>query len=207
MQALASLTRSDFEAVGLLTVYEAIAGLTVLHHLPIELIRRQASSLGLPMHEVPFRADDETSYSRHMSERLSQIRAAEGVCTIAYGDLYLPDVRRAREDRLAEIGFQGLFPLWGLDSELSARRFIDAGWDARIIAVDVAAMDEEFLGRRYDAQLLTDLPITVDRSGERGEFHTFVIDGPLLKAPVELPSHRAFSPSAGIRACHFSRLD
>ena len=106
------------------------------------------------------------------------------VTGIAFGDLFLEDVRAYRERRLDVSGFEPVFPIWGQDTSALARRFIDDGFAARIVCVDTTQLDSSFAGRQFDRQLLADLPSTVDPCGERGEFHTFVSHSPDFSSPV-----------------------
>jgi diphthamide synthase (EF-2-diphthine--ammonia ligase) len=107
-----------------------------------------------------------------------------GVEAVAFGDLFLEDVRAYREGRLAAAGKRGLFPLWGQDTAALAQEFIDAGFEATLVCVDPRAVDPAFCGRRYDERLLAQLPPGVDPCGENGEFHTFVYAGPIFAAPI-----------------------
>jgi len=103
-----------------------------------------------------------------------------GVEAVAFGDLFLEDVRAYREDRLAAAGKRGLFSLWGRDTRALAHEFLDGGFEATLVCVDPRALNPAFCGRRYDEQLLAELPQSVDPCGENGEFHTFVSAGPIF---------------------------
>jgi len=114
-----------------------------------------------------------------MERALAEIaREYPAVRRIAFGDLFLEDVRRYREDRLGPLGFAGLFPLWGQPTDMLARQFIDRGFEARLVCVDTTQLDGSFAGRAFDHAFLSELPSSVDPCGERGEFHTFVAAGP-----------------------------
>ncbi len=120
-------------------------------------------------------------------ERMAQAFAAEplaSVRTVAFGDLFLADIRAYREQRLAASGRSGVFPLWGLDTGALAREFVEAGFEAYLVCVDPRALPASFAGRRYDERLLTELPDGVDPCGENGEFHTFVHAGPIFGEPI-----------------------
>jgi len=120
-----------------------------------------------------------------MARTLVQLKSLHpDVGRIAYGDLFLEDVRRYREERLAPLGFEGVFPLWGRPTDALAREFVDRGFEARLVCVDTTQLDASFAGRRFDHALLDELPPSVDPCGERGEFHTFVSNGPGLATPV-----------------------
>jgi diphthamide synthase (EF-2-diphthine--ammonia ligase) len=109
---------------------------------------------------------------------------ADGIDRVAFGDLFLEDVRRYREERLGPIGVTPLFPIWGTPTDVLARRMVDAGLRARLTCVDPKALDARFAGREFDAALLAELPASVDPCGERGEFHTFAHAGPMFRHPV-----------------------
>jgi diphthamide synthase (EF-2-diphthine--ammonia ligase) len=112
------------------------------------------------------------------SERLGS------VTEVAFGDLFLEEVRAYREERLASAGKHGLFPLWGRDTSQLARDFIKAGFQAVLVCVDPCKLDRAFAGRSYDERLLSELPAEVDPCGENGEFHTFVLGGPIFRRPI-----------------------
>jgi diphthamide synthase (EF-2-diphthine--ammonia ligase) len=107
-----------------------------------------------------------------------------GTAAVAFGDLFLADIRAYREERLAAAGRQAIFPLWDRDTAALAREFIGAGFGATLVVVDTEQLDPSFVGRRFDAELLADLPEGVDPCGENGEFHTFVDSGPIFDAPI-----------------------
>jgi diphthamide synthase (EF-2-diphthine--ammonia ligase) len=116
-----------------------------------------------------------------------------GVATVVFGNIFLEDVRRYREEKLLLAGMRGAFPLWHRDSKVLAHRFIDLGFRAVLCCVDTTALGQEFAGRLYDQQLLADLPPGADPCGENGEFHSFVYDGPSFAGPVAYtPGERVF---------------
>ena len=121
---------------------------------------------------------------KHAWPRRSASPPLSDVEEVAFGDLFLEDVRAYREERLAATGRRGLFPLWGHDTGVLAREFIAAGFQARIVSLDPRVLDASFAGRAYDEQLLAELPASVDPCGENGEFHTFVHAGPIFSQPV-----------------------
>ena len=179
--ALAALREDpSVEIVGLLTSvtrgYERIS----IHGVRRTLLDAQVRQIGLPLYEIVLeQSSSNEAYETAVATTLAEIRHREPqVRWIAYGDLFLEDVRRYREEQLARHGFTGLFPLWGRDTTALAREFIDRGFEARLVCVDTTQLDARFSGRAYDHALLDELPATVDRCGERGEFHTFVSAGP-----------------------------
>ncbi len=162
------------EVVGLLTTVTEPFDRVSIHGVRTELLDRQARELGLPVHSVrlPYPCPNEV-YERRMARACRQLRAA-GVTIVAFGDLFLEDVRAYRESRLAGTGLSALFPLWGRPTGPLAREMLAAGLGARIVCLDPRKAPARFAGRRFDARLLDELPSGVDPCGENGEFHTFV---------------------------------
>jgi len=178
----------DVDVVGLLTTINRDAGRVSMHAVREQLLDEQAAALGLPVTKVliPEQCVN-ADYERAMAAALDQARAT-GVTAIAFGDLFLEDVRRYREERLADTGITPLFPLWGLDTTQLARAMVDAGLRAYITCVDPRHLDREFAGRIFDADLLEILPAAVDPCGERGEFHTFAFAGPMFAHSIAIDS-------------------
>ena len=175
------------EVAGLLTSvtrdYERIS----VHGVRRSLLERQAERLRLPLFTIeldPTTTND--AYEKAFLSALERVRRELPDATaIAFGDLFLADVREYRERLLGSTGFEPIFPIWGLDTAELARRFVRDGFAARIVCVDTTQLDGAFAHRVFDDSLLADLPSTVDPCGERGEFHTFVSDGPGYDGPVE----------------------
>jgi uncharacterized protein (TIGR00290 family) len=155
-----------------------------MHGVRRDLLSRQAQAAGLALVEVeiPAQCTNEV-YEQRMGQVLAHppLRDAEA---IAFGDLFLADVRAYREERLAQIGKRAVFPLWGRDTAELATEFIAAGFEAVLVCVDPTKLDGAFAGRHFDAHLLADLPPGVDPCGENGEFHTFVHAGPIFSDPI-----------------------
>jgi uncharacterized protein (TIGR00290 family) len=178
------LSAGEVEVDGLLTTVAREDGRIPMHGVTGRLLALQAEAVGLPLREIPIPTpcpDDE--WERAVGEALSAARR-RGVTAVAFGDLFLQDIRDYRESRLVATGLAALFPLWGRPTEELARRMIAGGLAARITCVDSTQLDSSFAGRAFDAALLDDLPESVDRCGERGEFHTFVHAGPMLSRPL-----------------------
>jgi uncharacterized protein (TIGR00290 family) len=169
---------------GLITTVTETYNRISMHGVRRELLALQAQELGLPLIEVsiPPACPNET-YDARMHEAFASERLGQ-VTEVAFGDLFLEDVRTYREARLAAAGKRGLFPLWGRDTTQLARDFIKAGFQATLVCVDPRQLDRTFAGRSYDERLLADLPTGVDPCGENGEFHTFVHGGPIFKSPI-----------------------
>ncbi|MGZ8415203.1 MAG: Dph6-related ATP pyrophosphatase, partial [Gemmatirosa sp.] len=140
--------------------------------------------VGLPLHVVtlPWPCPNE-EYERRMRAATTSL-VEEGFTHVAFGDVFLDDVRAYRERALEGTGLAPLFPLWGRDTLSLSREMVEAGLDAWIVTLDPKLLDPRFAGRRYDTALLDELPAHVDPCGERGEFHTFVHDGPIFRRPV-----------------------
>ena len=155
-----------------------------MHGVRRELLAKQAYAIGAPLVEVripPACVND--VYEARMAEAFGAPPLSD-VEAVAFGDLFLEDVRAYREERLAANDKRGLFPLWGRDTGVLAREFIAAGFQAYIVCLDPRALDASFAGRAYDEQLLADLPAGVNPCGENGEFHTFVHAGPIFTEPI-----------------------
>jgi uncharacterized protein (TIGR00290 family) len=182
--ALWTLRRQLLEPEALITAvtetYERIS----MHSVRRELLARQAEMLGIPLVEVLIPPDCVNEiYEARMSEAFATAPLS-AVEAVAFGDLFLEDVRAYREGRLSAAAKRGLFPLWGHDTAALAREFLEAGFEATLVCVDPRALDPAFCGRRFDERLLTELPHDVDPCGENGEFHTFVSAGPIFAAPI-----------------------
>ena len=180
----ALLMDPTIELRGLLTTitdeYERVS----MHGVRSALVEAQAAALGLPLWTVriPPSATNEI-YEAAMLERLSELRR-DGIETIAFGDLFLEDVRAYRERMVGASGLRPLFPLWGRTTSALAREFIASGFRAVIVCVDPRQIDVSHCGAEFDEGLLDALPSAADPCGERGEFHTFVYDGPMFCEPI-----------------------
>jgi uncharacterized protein (TIGR00290 family) len=174
----------DIEPGALLTTVNQSAQRVAMHAVRTELLEAQADALGLPLWTVaiPYPCPNET-YERAMAEAVARA-VAGGFTHVAFGDLFLEDVRRYREERLAGTGLTPIFPLFGADTPALAREMIAAGLGARLTCVNPKSLDRLFAGREFDARLLDDLPPGVDPCGERGEFHTFAYRGPMFRQPI-----------------------
>jgi uncharacterized protein (TIGR00290 family) len=167
------------------TGYDRIA----IHGVRRSILRRQVEMLGIPLIEagIPPQSDNAT-YEAAFADAISRAAASASgrIDTIAFGDLFLADVRAYREAMLARLGWRGLFPLWGEDTARLARTFVDRGYRAILSCVDTQQLDGAFCGRDFDAALLADLPDGVDPCGENGEFHTCVHGGPIFGGTIAL---------------------
>ena len=174
----------QYEIAALLTTVAADGGRVSMHGVRRVLIEQQAESLGLSLEEVSIPADaSNEEYGARMRALLERY-AEDGVSAVAFGDIFLEDVRAYREEKLALAGMQGVFPLWGRDTAALARAFIDLGFRAVTTCVDSDVLDRSFVGRVIDGRFLSQLPPTVDPCGENGAFHSFVYDGPPFRRPI-----------------------
>lgn len=180
------------ELVGLLTTTREDDARVVMHRTPREVLLAQADALGLPLWQVALPDPCPNAvYQARMSAVIERARA-EQIDAIAFGDLFLADIRAYREDMLRGTGLRAVFPLWGQDTGELARAMIAGGLRATLVAVDLARMGAEWLGRGFDSALLSDLPAAVDPCGEHGEFHTLVTDLPGFARPLALRSGAVF---------------
>jgi uncharacterized protein (TIGR00290 family) len=175
---------NDCRVTALLTTITEEYDRISMHGVRRALLERQAESLGLPLHAVliPPQCINAT-YEERMKEALAQ-HFARGVRRVAFGDIFLEDLRIYREKNLAQVGMQALFPIWKRDTRELAREFVRLGFRAITVCVDPRVLDASFAGRELDASFFVDLPPGVDPCGENGEFHTFVFDGPVFKKPI-----------------------
>jgi uncharacterized protein (TIGR00290 family) len=183
--ALHALRQSpDFEPAGLLTSITEGYDRISIHGVRRELLERQAEAAGLPLYPVMIPRDaSNATYEERMAAVLTAHRD-RGIRRIAFGDLFLEDIRAYRERQVADLGLEAIFPVWGLDTNLFARDVIGLGFEAVLVCVDLRKLDRSFAGRAYDESLLADLPPEVDPCGENGEFHTFVHAGPIFEGRV-----------------------
>ena len=182
------LRRQGVDIAALLTTVNADARRVAMHAVREELLDAQARALNLPLWTVPIPSPCPNDvYERAMAETVARA-VGEGFTHIAFADLFLADIRRYREERLADSGLTPLFPLFGESSATPAlaREMIRGGLRARLTCVDPRQLDRRFAGREFDAELLDELPATVDPCGERGEFHTFAYDGPMFARPIAI---------------------
>jgi uncharacterized protein (TIGR00290 family) len=174
------------EIGALLTTFNAEADRASMHGVRRELVAAQAEAAGLPLLDVPLPFPcSNADYEERM--RAATARAvAEGFTHVAFGDLFLEDVRQYREERLKGTGLTPLFPLWGRPTPQLAREMIAGGLRSVLSTVDPRVLDASYAGRDYDAALLASLPPEVDPCGERGEFHSFAWAGPMFRHPIAI---------------------
>jgi len=187
--ALAAL-RADprYDVVGLLTSITSGYERVSIHGVRRELVEAQAAALGLPLFEVALTPQSSNeAYESAFTAALQQLGVTHPkVRHIAFGDLYLADVRAYRERLMRSAGLEPVFPLWGRGTSALAREFITRGFQAVLVCVDTTQLDASAAGKPFDAALLASLPATADPCGENGEFHTFVHAGPIFRAPIPI---------------------
>ena len=187
----------------LLTTVNTAADRVAMHGVRRELVEAQAGAAGLPLWQVPIpHPCSNEIYEAQMHDACARA-VAEGFTHVAFGDLFLEDVRRYRKERLAGTGLTPLFPLWGLPTPGLARDMIAGGLRTKLSVVDTRKLDGSFAGREFDATLLDDLPAGIDPCGENGEFHSFVYAGPMFAVPlsIELGDTVARDPFVFIDLC------
>lgn len=178
--------RADVEVTALLTTFNSAADRVAMHAVRRDLVRAQAERAHLPLWEVelPWPCSNEEYESRMRA--VCDRALANGIDAVAFGDLFLDDIRAYRERQLAGTGLEPIFPIWGLPTAALAREMIVAGVKARVTCVDPARVSRTFAGRDFDSTLLADLPPSADPCGENGEFHTFVYDAPVFDRPINV---------------------
>jgi len=176
--------RGELDVVALLTTVNRTHNRVAMHAVRESLLQAQAEAAGLPLVAVPIPSPcSNEEYERAMAAAIARAQS-EGVTHMIFGDLFLEDVRRYREDNLAKSGITPVFPLWGIPTRQLAREMIADGLRSYITCVDPRQIDKSFAGREWNAKLLADLPATADPCGEKGEFHTFACAGPMFRAPI-----------------------
>ena len=176
----------DVQMAGLLTTINESAQRVAMHAVRNDVLQAQADALGLPLWRIPIPSPCPNEvYERAMAEAVARA-VGEGFTHVAFGDLFLEDVRRYREERLAGSGLTPLFPLFGADTTVLARAMIAGGLRARITCLNPKVVDRRFAGREFDAALLAELPPAIDPCGERGEFHSCAYAGPMFTHEVAI---------------------
>jgi len=176
--------QGEYEIAGLVTTINSAFDRVAMHSSRRSLVEMQAAAAGVPLIAVPLPWPcSNENYERAMKTVCDQA-VADGVQAIAFGDLFLEDIRAYRERQLQDTGLQPLFPLWKIPTDALARDMIRGGLRARLVCIDPRKLAPEFAGREFDEQLLQDLPPAVDPCGENGEFHSFVYAGPMFSSRI-----------------------
>ncbi len=177
-----------YQIAGLLTTLNTEFNRVAMHSTRREILEAQAKAAGLPLHVVPLPWPCSNEAYEAAMRIACDTAIACGIQAIAFGDLFLEDIRRYREERLTGTGLTPVFPVWKLDTRALIREMIDAGVKTRIVCIDPKKMPKEFAGRDLDESFLLDLPEGVDPCGENGEFHTSVYDGPMFRHAIPVES-------------------
>jgi len=176
----------DYEIAGLLTTVNSAFDRVAMHSTRREVLEAQAEAAGLPLRVIPLPWPCSNEAYEAAMKAACDAAIVEGIEAIAFGDLFLEDIRRYREERLQGTGLTPLFPVWKLDTEALLREMIAAGVKTRVVCIDPKKLPREFAGRDLDAEFLRDLPEGIDPCGENGEFHTCVYDGPMFRHPIPI---------------------
>jgi uncharacterized protein (TIGR00290 family) len=173
--------QNEYEIVGLLTTFNREANRVAMHGVRRDLARAQAKAAGIPLWEVDLPSPcSNADYESIMSETC-KTAVQSGIEYVAFGDLFLRDIRAYREKQLEGSGLQPIFPVWDLPTRELAHQMIDSRVKAKLACVDCKCLSPQFVGREFDEQLLSDLPPEIDPCGENGEFHSFVYAGPMFR--------------------------
>ena len=178
--------RNDVEIAGLLTTLNQSFDRVAMHAVRRDLLEAQARSIGIPLWPVPLPWPCSNEEYERIMEGVCKQAVAAGIEVVVFGDLYLEDVRAYRERQLRGTGLEPLFPLWKLPTAALASKMIENGLRAKITCVDPKVLSAAFAGREFDQALLAQLPAGIDPCGEKGEFHSFVYDGPMFRDPVRV---------------------
>lgn len=179
------LQQKEYEIGTLLTNVNQDFSRISMHGLHESLLDTQVKSIGLPLQKLYFPAEVTMElYNQKMHETISGLKS-QGYDYAVFGDIFLEDLKAYRDEKLAEVNVQGVYPIWKQDSRELIQEFLDLGFKAITVCVNANLLGEEFVGRVIDQQFIQDLPDNVDVCGENGEFHTFVFDGPIFSKPID----------------------
>jgi uncharacterized protein (TIGR00290 family) len=180
--------RGGYEIVGLLTTFNREVNRVAMHGVRRELVEAQAEAAGVPLWDVDLPSPCSNADYESIMKETCKTAVQKGIEYIAFGDLFLRDIREYREKQLEGSGLMPIFPVWGISTRELAHSMIESGVRAKLSCVDCNCLSAEFVGREFDAQLLSDLPSEIDPCGENGEFHSFVYAGPMFRRdlPIEV---------------------
>lgn len=178
--------QNEYEIVGLLTTINAAFDRVAMHSTRRTLLEMQAAAAELPLVTIPLPWPCSNDEYESAMKRACDDAIAQGITAIAFGDLFLTDVREYRERQLKGTGLDPIFPIWNLPTAQLAHEMVNSGMRAKLVCIDPRQLSPDFIGREFDHSLLRDLPGSVDPCGERGEFHSFVYAGPMFKQGIEI---------------------
>jgi len=180
-----TLQEEKFEITSLLTIINKEFQRISMHGVSVSLLEKQAESLGFPLIKLELpKAPSMEEYQELMNSTMNKIKS-HGVTNSIFGDIFLEDLRKYREEQLQSIGMKGVFPLWNRNTTELIHEFLDLSFKTIVTCVNETYLDKSFAGRIIDADFIKDLPKNVDPCGENGEFHTFTFDGPIFKNPID----------------------
>jgi uncharacterized protein (TIGR00290 family) len=180
--------QGQYEIAGLVTTINSTFDRVAMHRTRRALLEMQAAAAGLPLITAPLPWPCSNADYELAMQRVCDQAVADGITAVAFGDLFLTDVRAYRERQLAGTGLEPLFPIWDYPTNKLAREMVSAGLRARLVCVDPKQLSPDFVGRNFDEALLNDLPAGVDPCGEKGEFHSFAYAGPMFKQEIAITS-------------------
>lgn len=179
-----TLKNPAFQITNLMTSVNSEADRISMHGVRRSMLEAQVASIGLPLSVLSLPGEiSMEDYDALMKKQMDEF-IEQGVTHSVFGDIFLEDLKQYREQRLAEVGLKGYFPLWKRDTRELIKEFLELGFRTLVVSVDGSKLDESFAGRELDEAFLNDLPQNVDPCGENGEFHTFVFEGPIFNNPV-----------------------
>ncbi|MFY7846208.1 diphthine--ammonia ligase [Chryseobacterium gambrini] len=179
------LKEEKFEVTSLLTSINKEFQRISMHGVHVSLLEKQAESLGFPLIKMDLPKEPTMEEYRELMSKTMNDLKSRGITHSVFGDIFLEDLKKYREDQLRSIGMEGVFPLWKINTTDLIREFLDLGFKTIVTCVNETYLDKSFAGRIIDEDFIKDLPENVDVCGENGEFHTFTFNGPLFKNPVE----------------------
>lgn len=179
------ITAGVYEVKYLLSTFNGVYNRLSMHGVREELIEAQAKSIGLPLLKVYVYEADNAEYERQMNATLQLIKE-QGINTVIYGDIFLEDLRQYRENKMAALQMQCVFPIWQVNTAWMVNDFVQQGFQSVICCINDGYLDAGWAGRIINASFIADLPDTVDPCGENGEFHSFCFDGPVFKTPIPI---------------------
>ncbi len=179
------LNNTDYEVRSLITTVTEGYDRISIHGARNELFEQQVESIGLPLHKVSIPKDSTNNQYESALKKVLLKFKNQGINEVVFGDIFLEDVKKYRDELLDKLDMKGIYPIWKVDSKELARKFIELGFNAVTTCIDSQQIDKKFAGREYDSEFLNDLPNSADPCGENGEFHTFVNDGPLFDKKIE----------------------
>ncbi|NER14079.1 diphthine--ammonia ligase [Leptobacterium flavescens] len=198
------LEEGKYDIVKLVTTVNTDYNRVSMHGLRNELLELQADAIGLPLHKIPLSGNvSMKEYDKVMKSQMELLKQQASIAV--FGDIFLEDLKKYREERLSEVGIKAVFPLWKEDTKALIDEFLDLGFKAITVCVNAKLLGASFVGRVIDRDFIKELPENVDPCGENGEFHTFVFDGPIFKKAVPFKIgekvHRTYSPAGDDDNC------